>query len=173
MAEDFEIKDNVLVKYNGSEESVAIPAGVAEIGKAAFANCKTLVSVQIPEGVQKIADFAFQSCTALKSVKIPNSVKEIGSYAFVSCAIPADFSQEVAGVRFMNSLCIKDTTILYCTNRSAETLDIPDFVTSVRSEESFKDCYKLDPEIFAKICHLLNDGPTIQANEDEMFDMFE
>lgn len=56
--EDFEIKDGVLVRYNGNDSDVTIPEGVTEIGNLAF--CMTGVeNVIIPDGVKRIGGGAF------------------------------------------------------------------------------------------------------------------
>ena len=87
--------------------SVSIPAGVTEIGVAAFAGtglistgipagitaiqdgtfcmCEDLISVAIPDGVTSIGTEAFALCPALTTVSIPKSVTRIGNYAFSDC----------------------------------------------------------------------------------------
>ena len=52
----FEIKDNVLVKYNGSEGFVRVPEGVEVIGENAFARKDMIESIILPEGVKKIKE---------------------------------------------------------------------------------------------------------------------
>lgn len=59
---DFEIKDGVLVSYNGCEETVVVPKGVTEIGPGSFSDCDSLKEVDIPGSVRVIAPHAFMRC---------------------------------------------------------------------------------------------------------------
>ena len=58
---------------------------MAEIGKKAFAGCKSLASVSIPNSVVEIGEEAFFWC-GFNSITIPNSVKKIGDSAFSFCS---------------------------------------------------------------------------------------
>jgi hypothetical protein len=51
---DFEIKDGVLVKYNGSAAEVIVPEGVTSIESNAFSGNKTLVSITLPASLTSI-----------------------------------------------------------------------------------------------------------------------
>ena len=83
-AEEFTIKDGVLVKYKGTGGAVTVPAGVTEIGPQAFANT-AITAVTIPEGVTTIGKEAFMNCVDLAGVVIPNSVTS-SARAPSSCA---------------------------------------------------------------------------------------
>ena len=54
MNEEFEIKDQVLVRYKGEEHFVDLPEGLAAIGEGAFRDCRSLWEVTIPAGVTEI-----------------------------------------------------------------------------------------------------------------------
>ena len=54
MSAGYDIQDNVLVKYSGSETEIVIPDGVIEIGDRAFEDQKKIVSVTMPESVIKV-----------------------------------------------------------------------------------------------------------------------
>ena len=58
-----------------------IPAGIKEIGYAAFDGCSQLENIVIPDGVERIGDYAFRYCDAY--ITIPASVKEIGESSFL------------------------------------------------------------------------------------------
>lgn len=48
---EFEIKNGVLITYNGNAEKITIPESVTSIGRNAFSNCSYLKEIIIPEGV--------------------------------------------------------------------------------------------------------------------------
>ena len=81
----FEIRDGVLLKYNGSDETVKVPDIVKVIGRKAFRDYVRLLKVVIPEGVQKIEDEAFYGCIKLTEINIPASVKVIEDEVFAQC----------------------------------------------------------------------------------------
>ena len=79
---DFLIDGDILVRYKGDAENVAVPVGVARIGKEAFAKNERICSVTLPEGVIEIEKDAFYECSNLKAVVWPQSLRYIGSAAF-------------------------------------------------------------------------------------------
>ncbi len=83
--EDFEIEGDTLLKYNGSEQNVVIPDGVAVIGAEAFLGNLQIRSVTIPKGVTEIKGHAFDGCIKLIEVSIPDGVTRIGDNAFIDC----------------------------------------------------------------------------------------
>ncbi|MDE5753597.1 MAG: leucine-rich repeat domain-containing protein [Oscillospiraceae bacterium] len=83
---DFEIKNNVLIKYHGDGDDVVIPEGVTKIGDEAFAGCETLTGITFPKRLTEIGTYAFHYCTALTSIHIPDSVIRIGQGAFEHCS---------------------------------------------------------------------------------------
>lgn len=84
-AAKFEVEDGVLVRYNGSDAVVQVPAGVTAIGQAAFMGNETVTEVLLPDTVESIYTLAFSGCTALSRVEIPASVSRIDSEAFGLC----------------------------------------------------------------------------------------
>ena len=83
--EDFEIEDNVLIAYHGTEQNVVVPDGVEKIGKAAFQK-KAIISVQIPASVKEIGESAFEKCTSLDRITFTGSgLQQIGKNAFNGC----------------------------------------------------------------------------------------
>lgn len=64
--------------------SVAIPTGVVEIAKEAFAHCAGLTNVSIPEGVVRIGDWAFDRA-GIPAIALPDTVAQIGEGAFSGC----------------------------------------------------------------------------------------
>ena len=84
---DFEIQNNVLIKYTGNAAHPIIPDGVIEIGEDAFRQNRGICTINIPEGVETIRAHAFDGCRQLHTVFFPSSLKKIGSYAFSSTSI--------------------------------------------------------------------------------------
>jgi len=85
-ADDFEIVDRTIVKYNGSSSVVIIPDGIADkIGNSAFRDNNTINEVIISDEIKSIGESAFQNCSMLTKVYIPNEIKEIESYTFSKC----------------------------------------------------------------------------------------
>ena len=87
---------------------INIPAGVREIGGAAFCGCRMLKKILLPQSlaflrtctffgmsameeisipkmVREIQDGVFLRCTSLKKITIPENVVRIGPHAFDSC----------------------------------------------------------------------------------------
>ncbi len=109
----FEIKDNVLIKYHGKEDYIIIPDGITRIGEYAFCDRKNLCmgirqikGVYIPEGVVSIGYSAFRNCYNLKSVSLPESLVKIESFAFRNTKI-----KEIA---FPDSLHYVNNDAFYC-----------------------------------------------------------
>lgn len=65
-AENFLIKDGVVMRYWGAGTEAVIPEGVTSIGHGAFQGCDSLNSVEIPSTVTSIGDYAFAGCSSLK-----------------------------------------------------------------------------------------------------------
>jgi hypothetical protein len=97
---DFEIVNDVLVRYRGVGGQVVIPAEVTGIGNRAFVNCIGLTSVEIPGLVTNIGDSAFYGCIGLTSVEIPNPVASIGAGAFGRCIslVSVEIASSVASI---------------------------------------------------------------------------
>ena len=83
-ASDFQIKNGVLLKYNGTSSNVTIPSNVKTIGEQAFSYNYNIKNVTIPNSVKTIKDSAF-FCSSLETVSIPKSVTYIGNAVFTRC----------------------------------------------------------------------------------------
>ncbi len=73
--DNFEIKGNLLLGYDGDDEDVAIPDGIEVIGYGAFYTLlefkNTVKRITIPNSVTTIEDSAFRNCNKLVSINIP------------------------------------------------------------------------------------------------------
>ena len=111
LADNFDVKDGIAVKYIGTETEITkemfenekvtvvgagcfkdakitkveIPDTVKSIQASAFAGCRQLTSVGLPSGLKTIPDTCFENCTSLQNVSIPAAVTSIGTRAFVNC----------------------------------------------------------------------------------------
>ena len=72
----------ILLKYNGTSETVTVPEGVREIASNAFAYNTTVKEVILPSTLEKIGDNAFVHCYSLEKINVPNTVSHIGAGAF-------------------------------------------------------------------------------------------
>ncbi len=103
------VGDGVLIKYNGSADSVKVPrsvryvsdafsgnnsivrveiAGKTEtVGEGAFLSCRALQDVVLSADVKVISNLAFSSCSRLRTIYLPKSLEEIGDSAFVGCLL--------------------------------------------------------------------------------------
>ncbi len=72
----------ILLKYNGSSETVIVPEGVREIASNAFAYNSTVKEVILPSTLEKIGDNAFVHCYSLEKINVPSTVSHIGAGAF-------------------------------------------------------------------------------------------
>lgn len=84
-ASDFEIKDGVLVKYNGKDKIVKIPDNVTFIAERAFWSNDDIVAVYIPGTVKTVGESAFWSCSGLEFLDIAEGVESLGSTLTWSC----------------------------------------------------------------------------------------
>lgn len=85
---DYVIKNNVLVHYYGTSDTLVVPDGVVEIGKKCTAGPgKKVKNVIIASSVEKIRYNAFLRCKKLENVEFANDSKldYIGEYAFYDC----------------------------------------------------------------------------------------
>lgn len=162
---DFQIKDNVLVKYNGREEKVVIPDGVTAIKYNAFLGNTKIKSVIIPNSVTKIEEGnanggiygAFANCTSLSSISLPNKLIGIGDFAFYGCTslknitLP-DKLEAIGASAFGNCSSLKSITLpdklitigtgafKECT--SLRSITLPDGLETV-GDYAFQDCKSL------------------------------
>ena len=82
---DFDIREGILVKYNGAGGDVVVPDGVTKIRFDAFYGCRSITSIKLPDSLREIGESAFGRCTNLKSIVIPSGVLRIENDAFINC----------------------------------------------------------------------------------------
>lgn len=105
---DFVIKDGILIKYLGKDETVQIPSDVRIIGyesfrgnkrikkvigthnleviaQGAFAFCENLLAIENISNLKGLCKEAFENCSKLKSFTLPKEITSIGEGAFSQC----------------------------------------------------------------------------------------
>lgn len=82
---DFEIENDILLKYNGCSESVTVFDVVLCIYDEAFRGCTSLKSIVLTESLTEICDHAFTGCTALEGITLPKNLELIERGAFEDC----------------------------------------------------------------------------------------
>ena len=85
LVSDYEIEDEILIKYKGKDRIVNIPEGVKYIGKEAFKNNDSVEVVNIHDNVRVIEKNAFEKCSNLKFISMPESIQLIEDYVFKDC----------------------------------------------------------------------------------------
>ena len=80
----FEIREDILIRYNGNDEVVTIPDGIRKIDKKAFYNNKTIVKAILPDSVEIINSSAFAECPNLEQIILSDNSRLglIGEAAF-------------------------------------------------------------------------------------------
>ena len=116
---DFNIKDNVLVEYQGKDEIVYIPETVDTIGEAAFFGCKNLKEVICHQGIIEIGESAFEDCISLVSVSLSKTQK-ISKQAFCGCTSLCNI-EIPASVETLQQEAFKDCTKLKSIKLGSDT----------------------------------------------------
>lgn len=84
-SEEFEITNNILVKYTGSSNIVVVPEDVKVIGERAFNWCENLVAITLPTKLAAIKAKAFYGCKNLNTIELPDTLVVIEENAFAFC----------------------------------------------------------------------------------------
>ncbi len=100
------VGDGVLLKYNGSAQSVSLPRDVRHIaggafatknfksvelgsvftiGKNAFNTCNTLIRVDGGDSLVMIGAGAFENCVRMEEITLPKTLLAVRENAFTSC----------------------------------------------------------------------------------------
>ncbi len=82
---DFEIEDEVLIKYKGKDKEVVIPEEVKYIGEGAFENNKKIEKIIMHSNINSIEESAFKNCENLSTIIIPSRVDKLNEDTFENC----------------------------------------------------------------------------------------
>lgn len=147
---DFEIKDNVLVKYHRIDTTLIVPNGVEKIESCVFARCATIERITLPNGLKEIGWHTFFNCKSLKLVEIPASVEKIGEQAFGNCyslkkvifqGEKIDFSKDFWGLSSECITVVAPHMLLGEVPSEYKLLFVSGFINAQRSE------YKYDANV--------------------------
>ena len=136
--DEFVVKDNVLLSYQGDNSEVTIPSGITEIGSSAFQNNKVVTKVTFSSNVEKVSSRAFLGCKNLTDVVLNDKLTYLGLNAFRDCTS-------------LNSINLTDkiTTIdNYAFNgcTALTEITIPDSVETIGNYAFYK-CTSLTDEL--------------------------
>lgn len=161
--EDFVIVgNNLLIKYNGNENTVTIPEGITQItdafenniliseiklpysltsvGGRAFSGCQSLKRVELPENVKSISDSAFRGCRNLEEIVLSKKLKRIGASAFQGCSslvkitIPAE-TEYIGSMSFANCSGLKTVEVPQSVNTILEDAFLYSEISDMRVEK--------------------------------------
>ncbi|MCI7351067.1 MAG: leucine-rich repeat protein [Ruminococcus sp.] len=127
--------------------SINIPISVTSIEESALQGCTNLTSINIPDSVKSIGKLALQGCNNLISINIPSSVTSIGNGVFSNCSSLSDINVEPGNTMFSSESGVlfdknKTKLIKYPINKSGDSYDIPNSVTSIGAG-AFANCNNL------------------------------
>ena len=184
---DFEMKNQVLIRYHGRGNCVAVPAklthvvipeGITEIGEQAFAGCSGIESVEIPEGVTVIRKNAFTRCKSLKTVRLPASLTEIESFAFDKCYHLEDINlseniRKIGRLIFERNIRLKQFPddfvilhhVLYQYLGTEKTIKIPDGVTPAARWSVNDWLFDVEHVIFPESMQTVDERALVQSEE--------
>jgi hypothetical protein len=118
----------------------AIPDGVTQIGKNAFAFNKKLTAVKIPASVKIIETHAFAHCTGLTAAVIPEKVTNISGCAFQQSGVKSVvMSKGVTRIEYNAFYGCEDL----------QSVVIPEGVTQIESQV-FMNCKNLKNVVIPK-----------------------
>ena len=149
--DEFEIKDNIVIKYRGIRNQVIIPKNIFEIGKNAFNGCQYVTDIVVQEDVKKICESAFENCSNLKQIFLPTSIENIEARAFAKC-IQLNFFSLPERIRELKPFIFAD-----CENLSY--ISLPNKLQFI-DKYAFMNCVKLEKILLP---------PTLNSIEDFAF----
>lgn len=144
----FEIEENRLVRYFGSEKIVRVPEGIHELCSTAFWDNQTIEEVILPDSLVQMGGDTFYNCTNLVRLMIPKSVASMGNNPFASCPKLVLKNESPHFLLKNGVLYTADKkTVLYCAIdgsglKNESELEIPEGVECIGKHAFFR-CERL------------------------------
>lgn len=139
--------------------SIQFPVGITELGEMAFVDT-AVTQVSFPNTLELISDAAFWNCTSLTSVSIPSSVREIGNDAFYMCDSLTTFTVDTQNPWYKSEngiIVTKDGTQLVAIPEGAQSLVLPDGLTTIPSMSSFDESHAWEITIPLSVTRIEDD----------------
>lgn len=154
-ADEFVIKDGILIRYVGNDKNLVIPEGVTSIGYGdasayysennfgIFPN-SNIKSITLPKTLEYIGWNAFSNCTELEEVIINSNIKNIGYNAFEGCT-------SLRSIDLSKVKAIGNSAFLNCQNLTSIKISGSTLKSSWYSEnEIFQGCPVRNVEIIGE-----------------------
>ncbi len=157
---DFEIENDVLIKYTGNDRNVIIPDGVKRLGNGVFWNCIDMISLVIPNSVTSLGGDTFYNCVNLENLTIPNSIEVMGDNPFANCP-NLELINNSTNFIFENGALYnkeKSRLIYYSIKNNADIFAIPDGLISI-GKHAFYNCTNLKKIIIPKSVAIMENNP--------------
>lgn len=138
--------------------SVALPAGMTDLGMSCFEGCTKLTSVTLPTEASMLPQYLFKDCAALESIVIPDNFSTLQGNVFEGCtslkSVTLSKTSYLLGANFfkgctaLESVEIPDNYTLLGVNvfegcTSLKNVTLPQATTSIQ-DNFFKDCSALE-----------------------------
>ncbi len=151
-------KNNVLIKYDGSESIVNIPTyyeidgekyGITEIDDKVFYHKSEIEEIYMPNQIVKTGYFSFQYCENLRKIVLSDKLELLGDSCFWGCTKLEEIHLP-ASLQKIEAYAFWGTTI--------KEIDIPEAVKEIRLG-AFNQCRKLET-VYMRSNELIETGFT-------------
>ncbi len=142
---DFAILNGMLLRYQGTDISVTIPAGVEVIAAYAFEGRSDIIELTFGSGVKRVDAYAFSDCKGLAAINID----DLAAWCAIEFTKPVSSSDQPAPSysNYGYNVLLSYAQALYCGGQLVTDLIVPDGVTRI-GEGAFAGYGKLTSVTF-------------------------